>query len=418
MREKNATSKVHLQATDLHGVGKLAIDATIGLTKLVETMHHNILRVPGVFGKGTEDPTSGITGLVYRSIRGATNAVGGGLDILLGQLAGLLRHEASTNARDAVVAALNGVLGDHLVASNNPLAMSMQFRHNGALLTLTKGALRHAIPQPSARILLLIHGLCMSDVKWQRNGHDHGAAVAAETAFSPPFTTVYLRYNTGLHISVNGGALDAQLAALVKAWPVPAEDLTIIAHSMGGLVTRSACYIARHARHAWPRVLKKIIFLGTPHFGAPLERGGNWIDVVLDASPYTMAFSRLGKIRSAGITDLRHAGVRDKDWKERDRFAPSTHTKATKAHDVPLPAGVQCYAIAASIGEKSDSIAGQILGDGLVPVESALGRHQDPAHDLAIPKSRQWIGYKMNHMDLLDRQDVYRRIKKWLAEKP
>jgi pimeloyl-ACP methyl ester carboxylesterase len=418
MRETNTPRKKHLQATDLHGVGKLAIDATIGLTKLVETMHHNILRVPGVFGKGTEDPTSGITGLVYRSIRGATSAVGEGLDLLLGQLAGLLKQEASSDAREAVVAALNGVLGDHLVASQNPLAMSMQFRHNGELLTLTKSGLRNAIPQPGARILLLIHGLCMSDVQWLRNGHDHGAAVAVERAISPAFTTVYLRYNSGLHISVNGRMLDTQLAALLKSWPVPVEDLTIIAHSMGGLVTRSACDIALHARHAWLRVLKKIIFLGTPHFGAPLERGGNWIDIVLDASPYTMAFSRLGKIRSAGITDLRHAGVSDTDWEQRDRFAPSTQTKPAKAHDVPLPAGVQCYAVAASIGKKSGSIAGQILGDGLVPVESALGRHQDPAHDLAIPKARQWIGYEMNHMDLLDRQDVYRRIKKWLADKP
>ena len=181
-------------------------------------------------------------------------------------------------------------------------------------------------------------------------------------------------------------------------------------------MTRSACDVGQHAGHAWPRALKKIIFLGTPHFGAPLERGGNWVNVILDTSPYTAAFARLAKIRSAGITDLRHADVRDADWQQQDRFASSRKAKAN-AHVSPLPVGVKCYAIAAVIGKKSGSLAGNILGDGLVPVQSALGLHDDPARALAIPKSRQWIGYEMNHMDLLDRKDVYARIRKWLLEK-
>ena len=410
MRQTDARKK-HIRASDLRGAGQLAIDATIGLTNLVETMHKNISRVPGIFGSATDDPTSGITGFVYRSIRGVTRVVGGGLDLALGQLTGLLNQEPSSSEREAVVSALNGVIGDHLVASKNPLAISMQLRRNGEPLTLTKKALSRAIPQASGRILLLVHGLCMSDLQWQRNGHDHGEALAADPAFPVPFTTVYLHYNSGLHISINGSTLAAKLEALLKAWPVPIENLTIIAHSMGGLVARSACECGRREGQLWPRALKKIIFLGTPQFGAPLERGGNWVNVILDASPYTAAFARLAKIRSAGITDLRHAGVRDADWEQQDRFVSS---KKTKPHDLPLPAGVRCYAVAASIAKKSAPLAGRILGDGLVPLMSALGQHKDPERSLAFPKSRQWIGVGMNHMDLLDRQNVYRRIRKWL----
>jgi pimeloyl-ACP methyl ester carboxylesterase len=253
----------------------------------------------------------------------------------------------------------------------------------------------------------------MSDLQWHRNGHDHGAALAADPAFSVPYTPVYLHYDSGLHISTNGSEFATQIETLLKAWPVPVRELTIIGHSMGGLVTRSACEYGREAGHTWLRVLKKIIFLGTPHFGAPLERGGNWVNVILDASPYTAAFARLAKIRSAGITDLRHAGVRDADWEERDRFAATAHSRSD---DVPLPVSVQCYAAAASMARKSDRTGGHFFGDGLVPVESALGQHSDAARKLAFPKSHQWIGYDMNHMDLLDRAIVYRRIRKWLLQ--
>ena len=189
--------------------------------------------------------------------------------------------------------------------------------------------------------------------------------------------------------------------------------MTIIAHSMGGLVTRSACECGERAGHVWRRRLKKIIFLGTPHFGAPLERGGNWIHVILDQSPYTAAFARLAKIRSAGITDLRHASLVDADWDQQDRFAKSAKSKP---HDLSLPAGVTCYAMAASMGEKSGALKGRMLGDGLVPLPSALGQHTNGRGSLAFPKSRQWVGDEMNHLDLLDRQNVYRRIRKWLLE--
>ena len=410
---KRPVNKQHVHPADLRGASRLAIDATIGLTNLVETMHRNISGMPGILGNTLEDPTHGITGFVYRSIRGVTRAVGGGLDLALGQVVELVKQESPSSAREAVVSALNGVLGDHLVTTGNPMAIPMQLRREGQPLTLTKKALSSAIPRATGRILVLVHGLCMSDLQWQRNGHDHGATLASDPAFATPFTNVYLSYNSGQHISISGRGFAEQLHALIIAWPVPVEELTIVAHSMGGLVTRSACDFAESNRQSWRNKLRKIIFLGTPHFGAPLERGGNWVNVVLDASPYTAAFARLAKIRSAGITDLRHAGVRDEDWEDQDRFA-SSH--ASKTHDLPLPSGVRCYAIAASIGKKSGAATGRMLGDGLVPVHSALGQHKDPARSLAFAKSHQWTGHDMNHMDLLDRKIVYRRIRKWLLD--
>jgi hypothetical protein len=404
----------HLHAADLHGLGRLAIDATLGITRLVETMHHNISRVPGPLGKSTQNPTNGITGLVYRSIRGVTRLVGGGLDLALSTLTPLLKKQRSTPEREAVIAALNGVLGDHLAETRNPLAIAMRLRHDGHPLALSKEALSGAHPRAGGRILLMVHGLCRSDLQWKRNGGDHGARLAADPALSPAYTVLYLSYNSGLHVSTNGRELARLMESLVKAWPVPVEEIAFLAHSMGGLVTRSALHYGQAARHRWPGRVARIVFLGTPHDGAPLERGGNWVDAVLDASPYTTAFSRLGKLRSAGITDLRHGSIVDEDWGGRDRFARSTRA-AVKRHFVPLPAGVKCFAVAASLAKRGGGLGDGLLGDGLVPVPSALGQGREPGASLDFPAGRRWIAYGTGHLDLLDRPAVYTRLRRWLA---
>ncbi len=401
------TQKTHVRAADIRGLSRLAIDATIGLTRLVETMHHNIARVPGPLGKPTEEPTGGITGLVYRTIQGTTRLVGGGIDALLAQLTPLLDREpaASSGTREAVLAALNGVLGDHLAASANPLAIPMQLRRDGQPLVISAKDLAADLPQAGGKLLLLVHGLCMNDLQWQRNGHDHGAALAGATGATP----LYLHYNSGMHVSSNGRALADLLETLLQAWPVPVEQLAIIGHSMGGLVARSACHYGRLAGQSWPRHLRQMIFLGTPHHGAPLERGGNWIDLLLGLSPYTAALARLGKIRSAGITDLRHGSILDEDWKNRDRFAPSRRSRF-----VALPEGVRCCAIGVVMAKAAGGPGEGLLGDGLVPLPSALGEARDPSRRLRFPQTQQWVGYGMNHLDLLDSADVFGQLLKWL----
>jgi len=400
-------TKAHVTGADLRGASRLAVDAAIGLTHLVETLHHNILRTPGVLGEATQQPAQGITGLVYKSIRGVTRLVGSGIEAVLARFALLFANPGVTSPeREIVLGALNGVLGDHLRASANPLAIPMQFRRNGIAFDATPESIAAAIPEATGKIVLLVHGLCMSDLQWRRKGHDHGAALGATGEFTP----VYLRYNSGLHVSENGRELAAQLEALLSAWPLPVDELVIVAHSMGGLVARSACHYAGVAGYRWRAHLRKMFFLGTPHHGAPLERGGHWIDVVLDASPYTTAFARLGKMRSAGITDLRHGSMLDEDWQRHDRFAREHREPAT----LPLPAGVACYAIAAAIAKKGGPLTEQVLGDGLVPLASALGQNEDPARRLAFPKERQWIGYGMHHLDLLDRHEVFTRLRGWL----
>ncbi|MDP1900176.1 MAG: alpha/beta hydrolase [Rubrivivax sp.] len=400
------TPSRHIKHADLRGAARLATDATAGLTDLVEAMHERIARLPGVPAAGVAGRTRGITGLVYKSIRGVTHLVGGSIEALLGLLAPALAPGETTPQREALVAALNGVLGDYLAETGNPLATPMAWRREGRALMLEPAALAARLPDAGARLLVLLHGLCMNDLQWCREGHDHGAALARELGYTP----VYLHYNTGLHVSINGHALARQMEQLLAAWPVPVQRLVLLGHSMGGLVARSALHCATQAGAAWPARLDDLVFLGTPHHGAPLERAGHWVDLLLGATPYAAPFARLGKVRSAGITDLRHGNLLDEDWVGRDRFAHG----ADRRQIVPLPEHVRCHALAATIGQEQGDMKDRLLGDGLVPLDSALGRHKDTARTLAFAEDRQWVGHGMSHLDLLSRPEVYARLRDWL----
>jgi pimeloyl-ACP methyl ester carboxylesterase len=404
---KSAKAKFKSLPADLHGVGRITVDAVAGIVGLVEAMHLNIAGVSPIVGAGKQGRTRGITGLVYRSIRGVTRLVGLGLDRALGRLAPQLGEGSLWPGREAVLAALNGVLGDYLAATANPLAIRMSLRRDGRALTLNPEALAAAIPAPTGKLAVLLHGLCMNDLQWRRKGHDHGAALARDLGYTP----VYLHYNSGRHVSVNGRECSEVMEALVAAWPVPLTEIVLIGHSMGGLVARGAFHCGRAAGHTWTKRLDELVFLGTPHHGSPLERGGSWVDVLLGASPYTAPFTRLGKIRSAGVTDLRYGSLVDADWEGRDRFARAGDVR----QPVPLPEGVACYAIAASTGKREGDARDRLRGDGLVPVASALGRHHDARFALAFPASRQWTGFGMGHLDLLDHPEVYATIRRWLT---
>jgi len=390
---------------DIRGAGNLAIDAITGISDLVEAMHHTISSLGGIRGESNQNRTTGITGLVYRNIRTVSGLVGNGIDLLLKQFSSLLGEKCSSPEREVVLAALNGVLGDHLAARNNPLTIPMQFRLNGVPLAMGDQTFNQAVQQSGGKIALMVHGSCMNDLQWNRQGHDHGAALARDLGYLP----VYLHYNTGLHISQNGREFAGLIEVFINQLPQPIEFL-IIAHSMGGLVSRSACHYGKVAGHSWLNHLFKIVFLGTPHHGALLERAGNWIDIILEISPYSAPFSRLGKIRSAGVTDLRYGNILDEDWKERDRFQCSGDHRIA----VPLPDGLQCYTIAATTGKKMSILGDQLIGDGLVTLNSALGRHNNADLNLLFPKTHQWIARDMNHMDLLNQPEVYETIKRWL----
>ena len=211
-------------AADLHGVARLAFEATAGLVDVVERMHHTIQRRPWPLGKPAAGSTRGITGFVYRTVRGSVHLIGRGIDASLAPVVELMPEGAAGPRRDALLAAINGVYGDYLARTGNPLAIPMSVRFRGQPLDLADpaGSLRAAGgPAPTGRLLVLVHGLCMNDLQWRREGHDHGAALASALGCTP----LYLRYNSGLHVADNGAEFAETLEKLVAAWPCPVEEL-------------------------------------------------------------------------------------------------------------------------------------------------------------------------------------------------
>jgi len=385
-----------MNVSDLRGAGRMLSDASAGLVDMVERMHRTIQRRPGAIGQPIVGATRGITGLVYRSIRSSMGFLGNGLDSALARFAGILPAGETTPGRDVFISIVNGVYGDYLARAGNSLAIEMQLHHEGGAIDPVNSAARLQAggSAPAGRLLVLVHGLCMSVQQWHHDGYSHGAALAEELGWTP----LYLRYNSGLHVAENGKLLAELLELLVRHWPRPVEELAIVGHSMGGLVARSACLTGEELRHDWLRQLRKLVFLGTPHQGVPLERGGHGLDYLMELSPYSAPFTRLGKARSAGIQDLRHGTITLGEH----RF-------------VPLPKGVDCYAIAATMGARRNLLSDRLIGDGLVPLNSALGKHAHRGRSLRFPKTHQWVGYQMGHLELLHRPEVYSQLRAWFA---
>ena len=404
----------HFRAADLRGVVQLATQATRGVARMAEGVHQSVWGSLGVPGGKTAGTTRGLTGLIYQTVQGVTQLVGSGADAILGKLQPLLEaadaQAPETPQREAVLAALNGVLGDRLAASGNPLATRMQLRHAGRMLEWGQPATLPAADAVGDKLLLIIHGLCMNDLQWTHTTASGEVRNHATALASLGYTPIYVRYNTGLHTSENGALLAAELGQLVAHWPVPVTEITVLAHSMGGLVTRSAVLQCAPTA-AWRRVLKNIVFLGTPHHGAPLERAGNWVDVILGATPYARPFAKLGQLRSAGITDLRYGHVSPDDWQGRDRFQKGPDRRVP----VPLPEGVACYTVAATTARQRSALADRLLGDGLVPLRSGLGLHDETPRTLVFAKPSQCIAYRMNHIELLHRPEVTTQLLAWLA---
>jgi pimeloyl-ACP methyl ester carboxylesterase len=409
-----ANSINHLRPSDLRAITQLATQATRGVTRMTEGVHHAVLSSMGV-PENKEAQTGGIAGFVYRTVHGVTELVGQGLQAAFTKLEPLLEalvdEPPETPEREAVLAALNGVMGDQLAQNHNPLATPMTLRYQGRALNMHA---MPAMPGATGKVVLLIHGLCMNDLQWRTQPADNPAKVsdhATALAVQLGYTPVFLRYNTGLHTSQNGRELASMLEQLLLRWPVPVQEVTVVVHSMGGLVIRSAVHCAQQDALQWPQQLKSIVFLGTPHHGAPLERAGNWLDVILGANPFSKPFAKLGQLRSAGITDLRYGHVLDADWQGHDRFKKRPDSRTP----LPLPDGVACYTVAATTATKRSPVADRLIGDGLVPLPSALGQHADPRHQLAFAPSAQTIVYRTSHMELLHSPEVTRQILHWLT---
>jgi pimeloyl-ACP methyl ester carboxylesterase len=281
------------------------------------------------------------------------------------------RRAGAPTRLDATLAALNGVLGDYLRRRANPLRIDMALHHRGAPLACEREALTRVHPAATGRLCVLVHGLAMNEGAWSfpdDPDRTYGAALERELGF----TAYEVRYNTGLHVSENGALLADLLDALCRQHPVAVEELVLVGHSMGGLVVRSACEDARRARQAWLGRLSRAFYLGSPHHGAALERAGNVVAWALDALgvSVTSVIADVGKLRSAGIKDLRFGSIVSTDWEGRDPDA----LLEDGCTPVPFARGVAHHFGVGGLAAHERHLVTRLLGDAMVSVASAAAR--------------------------------------------
>jgi pimeloyl-ACP methyl ester carboxylesterase len=302
------------------------------------------------------------------------------------------------------IGAINALSGDRLAERRNDLTIRMAVRHAGVDIVCAREGLGSAFPAATPRVAVFVHGLAETEEWWlrpqrgsrPRRPRHFGARLHEDAGYTP----VYVRYNTGLHVSENGVQLDALLESLVAAWPVPVRKLALIGHSMGGLVIRSAAHVGTVAGHRWPASTRHVITLGTPHHGAPLAKAAHAVAWALHALPEAAPIARILDTRSAGIRDLRLGALHDDDWRD-EPF----DTFADRRRQIPLLADCKYTFITATVTHEPTHPMGRLLGDLLVRTESAGGRCRERTVRVD-PEAVVHVG-GLTHFSLLHHPQVY-----------
>ncbi|GAC66933.1 hypothetical protein GS4_05_01440 [Gordonia soli NBRC 108243] len=382
---------------------RLALDELGAATAGIGAMHRSVANsvfgaLGAVFGRQMTSPR-----MVHDAVSESTYlSVAALLDIarsVSDQLPASRATAPSRTTRGAtVLGILNGLIGDALTESESSLAADMSVRAKGGPVAITTRSLARAFPDAGDHLVVFLHGLMETEHAWSLGGNPtYGERLRADIGASP----VYIRYNTGLHISENGRQLADLLNGLTLLWPTPVARVTLVGHSMGGLVIRAACHAGTQRGDAWTGLVTETACLGTPHLGAPLARGVHAASTILDTSPVTRPISTLLRRRSAGVRDLFHGSLTsdDQGFLDRDRWQRPPVT------DLPLLAGARHLYVTASLSKDPDHPLGRFIGDGLVLTPSGRGSN-----------SRRHVGFRLDdgvhiggahHFTLLNDDNLY-----------
>ena len=402
-----------MRSTEVTAIGELAGRTLAGAGATVRDLHMAIAEraftAVGPGGAPVRFVHDRVAGAMYGGVGAALGALPRGAGSAFARSAAQQAPALAQSPRGSLaLAALNAYIGDALAATGSELALAMTLRHHGEDLPLHPDELARALPDAGPRVAIFVHGLGETDASWrlradaQRPGY--GECLQRDLGHTP----IELRYNTGLHISDNGRALASLLEELREAWPVALEEIVIVGHSMGGLVARSACHYGQSEGHGWTGAVRHVFCLGSPHLGAPLEKGVNALGWALGRVPGTRPLAHVLNVRSAGIKDLRYGSCAEEDWCDCDPDELLTD----RCHDVPFLPGARFYFVAATLSQRPGDPLGAILGDLLVRVPSASGEGRRRQIGFAIEDGHHVGG--LSHFDLLNHPAVYNQIRAWI----
>ncbi len=405
-----------MQSHEVRALGELMGEAVGGATARIEEMHVGIAeRVFDSVGEVAAPVRlihDGISHGAYAGVRAALGAAvrAGARAISLTRPPEAPSIEQSTAGRVAI-GALNGAFGDRLEREHSPLAVQMTVRRGGEAVDLsTADAVRDAFPDATGRLAVFLHGIGETEGAWSRGALKHvpyGPRLRVELGYTP----VYIRYNSGRHISDNGRQLAQLLDELTSAWPAPTEEMALIGHSVGGLIARSACH--QGTDRSWVEKVRHVFMLSSPHLGAPFERATHAASAAFARLPETRSLATALNVRSSGVKDLRYGYLLEEDWFGRD---PDEFVRRM-ATEIPFLEGANHYFISAGISRNPDGLANRLIGDLFVVGPSAwaqAGREQR----LSFPIDHYRHVGGVHHFQLLNHPAVYEQIRNWLSERP
>jgi pimeloyl-ACP methyl ester carboxylesterase len=289
-----------------------------------------------------------------------------------------------------VVSAVNGLIGDKLAEDHAGLAIEMAVRRDGRDVPPRREDLARAFPDATGDLVVFLHGLSESEDYWNLDRHDMGASYGERLRAESSWTPLFLRANTGLPIAENGVVLAGLLDRLVEQWPTEVRRIALVGHSLGGLVMRAACAVRLESERPWHDLVTDVVTLGTPHLGAPIERGLHLGGTLLGKLPESAPFGRILEYRSVGILDLR-AGL---------------------APDVQNLPRARYRLVAATLHASHRHPVSETLGDLLVRYPSATGR---PRRGQAMFPDADVLHIRGDHFDLLNHPEVHDALRGWLA---
>jgi hypothetical protein len=404
---------------EIRAAGRLVGDALAAVVGMVRDTHRAIADRAFTAAGPAARPVRAVHGLIAGGVYATVLGAHALLPRLIGSAVGLRwqpgRAPLSGNqAGRLTLAAINGLWGDTLSDRHPELAIPMAVRSRGADVPPTTEALGDAFPAATPRIALFVHGLCETEEYWSLAARRHhgtdrvtlGSRLRRDLGYTP----VYLRYNTGLHISDNGLRLAGLLEELIANWPVAVERIALIGHSMGGLVIRSAGRQGTVAGHRWVPAARHVVFLGTPHLGAPLARGVHSTAWLLARFPESRPIAGLLTSRSAGVHDLGYGALVEEDWCDAD---PATRPR-DRCTDVPFLPHANHHFIGATLAGRQDSPLAAVVGDLFVPYRSASGNGDRRRLPFESGNGRHLGG--LHHFDLLNHPAVHDQVCAWLAD--
>ena len=401
-----------MRPEEIAAFGELASEAAAGTAGHIKDMHEGIAKrvwsAVGPMAVPVRIAHDRIATRTYEAARGLTRAlVKAGANVASNVRPPDSPSIEQSPAGRAVLGALNGAFGDTLEGRGNALALEMTLRKAARDVDLAPGGLRRAFPDATPRLAVFIHGLCETDDAWRLGGARHvpyGVRLQAELGYTP----LYVRYNTGRHVSANGREFARLLGAVVSGWPTEVHEIVLIGHSMGGLVGRSGCHYSEGDE--WCSKVRHVFTLGTPHRGAPLEQATNAASAALARLPETRGFAKALNRRSVGIKDLRYGYLVDEDWFGHDCDAYLRR----EAQEIPFLTRANHYFMCATVSREADALAGRLIGDLLVLQASAWSQGRR-GERMRFPIDCYHHLGGANHLDLLNHPAIYEQIRRCLT---